>query len=138
MIITMADYAGIYLHHPDFTQEVKDKAIILLHKVNVLTAIAEQHGVESHVNPVTKTYISGTHDGGFRPKNCKTGALLSRHKTGEGLDKYDPKNEFDIWLVNNEPLLRGLGLWFEVSYKTNGWCHCQSVAPASGNRFFVP
>lgn len=138
MIITLEQYGGHYLNHPDFTEEKKLNAVDLLRRAHILTGVMEKNGVQFHINPLTGSYISGENDGGFRLQNSKTGATHSQHKNGNALDWYDPKNEMDAWLKNNEGLITAIGLWFEIDYKTPKWCHMQRVAPGSGRRFFIP
>ncbi len=138
MLISIEDYAGKYLHHNDFTPDRIKNAGDLLHRWDLLTQAMQADGIKFHINPKTGTYVSGSTDGGFRPQVCATGAIHSQHKEGNALDWYDPDNAMDLWCIGHEPLLKEIGLWFEVSYKTPGWCHGQRVKPGSGARFFVP
>jgi len=138
MLIAIEDYAGLYIHSPDFTAERITNAGDLLHRWDLLTQAMQADGVKLHINPDTGTYVSGQGHGGFRNQDCKIGAVHSQHKEGNALDWYDPNNDMDIWCIHNEALMNKLGLWFEVSYKTPGWCHGQRVPPGSEARFFVP
>ena len=90
--------------------------------------------------PNTGTAISGSKggsgDGGFRLQTATTGAALSSHKTGQGIDLYDPKGALDSLLTDS--LLEQFGLYREAPSATSGWCHLTTRAPHSGNRTFLP
>jgi hypothetical protein len=64
--------------------------------------------------------------------------MNSKHKTGQAVDIYDPKDDIDTYLSQHPELLEELGLWAEHPSKTHTWSHLQNVAPKSGNRFFYP
>ena len=90
--------------------------------------------------PNTGTQISGSKggsgDGGFRLQTATTGAALSSHKTGQGIDLYDPVNHLDAILTDT--LLAQAGLYREAPSETQGWTHLTTRAPHSGNRTFLP
>lgn len=50
----------------------------------------------------------------------------SKHISGEAVDLYDPKGEFNIWCKNNESVLIEIGIWLEV--RQGNWQHIQ-IAP---------
>lgn len=62
--------------------------------------------------------------------------LNSRHLTGQACDFADPDGTLYKWAEANVALLESAGLYCEQG--TKGWLHCQSVAPRSGKRFFLP
>jgi uncharacterized protein YcbK (DUF882 family) len=64
--------------------------------------------------------------------------MKSNHLYGRAVDISDPNRELQKWCKANEPLLVSIGLWMEDFSKTPTWCHFQTVAPASGNRWFMP
>ena len=90
--------------------------------------------------PNTGTQISGSKggsgDGGFRLQTATTGAALSSHKTGQGIDIYDPVNHLDAILTDT--LLAQAGLYREAPSETQGWTHLTTRSPKSGHRTFLP
>ena len=90
--------------------------------------------------PNTGTQISGSKggsgDGGFRLNTATTGAALSSHKTGQGIDIYDPVNHLDDILTDT--LLAQAGLYREAPSATQGWTHLTTRSPKSGHRTFLP
>ena len=131
-MITTADYFGPWGTHPDVTGTVRLKAGLMLQMVNLLLLECGK----LPVNPKTMTQISGEKYGGFRPMDCKQGAPQSSHKTGEGIDIYDPDNKLDEWLTDE--ILETYGLYREHPSKTPSWCHLSTRAPGSGRRTFMP
>ncbi len=105
-------------------------------------------GKTCSVDPDTGCEISGVArgdgDGGYRTPGSRTGAAGSSHRSGEGVDDYDPDNELDTWLDQfedgkggNSKLARH-GLYREHPSATPGWCHLTTRAPGSGHRTFYP
>lgn len=145
VMITIDQYLGKWADCPDLTDERVRNANELLPKVNNLLLAAMADGVDLPINPATKTLISGTEYGGFRPQSCPQGAPHSPHKDGKGVDIYDPHNALDAWIsqfdnadgTRNE-VLEKFGLYREAPEDTPRWCHLTDRAPASGRRTFLP
>ena len=135
-MITLSDYFGLWLNHPDATDEVKHAAAVLLACVNPLLDEAFNSGVDLPINPTTKSHVSGKQYGGFRPQSCPEGAPKSSHKVGRGIDIYDPANELDNWITDK--VLEKHGLYRESPLHTKGWVHLTDRAPKSGKRTFIP
>ncbi len=132
-MITLDDYFGQWLMHPDATAERKTHANSLLDKVNAL--LFEYPG-EQHINPQTGSCISGATYGGFRPQDCPQGAPNSSHKEGMAIDIYDPHGDLDKWLTDD--ILEEYGLYREHPDHTIHWCHLSIRPPGSGKRTFFP
>jgi len=135
-MITLRDYIGVWEFHEDVTTKVIGNALDMLNRVNALTAEFEASGGVSLTNPKTKTQVSGETGGGFRPQEFPVGANLSSHKTGEGVDKYDPKDTFKNWVMRHQDLLIKHNLYMEDPRFTDTWCHLQSRP--TRNRVFIP
>lgn len=133
-MISLADYYGPWIFHPDATPERKSATTLLLAKVNVL--LKEAEGLALQDNPVTGTMISGRDLGGFRPQICKVGAATSSHKEGRGIDIYDPDNNLDNWIT--DAVLEEHDLYREHPGATFGWCHLTDRPPRSKKRTFIP
>ena len=138
VIITQDQYLGPYKGHSDFTPERQRNATDLLMKSNLLLSHIAAGGVTLRPDPDTKCMISGNGNGGFRPQNCTTGAKLSNHKDGSGIDISDPLGMIDIWCLCNEKILIEVGIWLEHPLSTEGWSHWQRVPPKSGRRYYLP
>lgn len=97
----------------------------LIHKVNILLSKA---GLDRRVTS------------GYRPPaiNSQTpgASPTSKHMTCQAVDVEDHNKELIDFCYKNRALLEELGLYIEVN--TPGWVHAQTVAPASGHRFFLP
>ncbi len=132
-MITLDDYFGKWLMHPDATEQRKANAGLMLKLVNALL-LEYPYSVE--INPLTKSRISGATYGGFRPQDCPQGAPTSSHKEGRGIDIYDPHGTLDDWL--GDTLLAQYGLYRESPDSTHGWTHLSDRAPPSGRRTFRP
>lgn len=135
-MITLAEYAGQWIDHPDFTKERQNNAATLLRQVNLLLNAAERAGVDLKINPVTNSMVSGKQYGGFRPQSCPEGAPLSSHKVGMAIDVYDPQGLIDAWI--NDGILTQYQLYRESPAYTKGWCHLSTRPPKSGRRTFIP
>ena len=129
--ITLADYLGPYRNHDDVTLEVENNAQALLDRVNVLIDRMDLDGVPIIENPITRSLVSGTQNGGFRPQACPIGAARSKHKTGNGVDVYDPQRALATWAVNNLDVLQELGLYIEDPRWTPTWLHLQDLPPGN-------
>lgn len=67
--------------------------------------------------------------------------MRSLHLTGCAADVApieDNIKHLQEWILNNEPLMIEIGLWFESFEHTPTWCHIQIIPPKSGKRFFQP
>lgn len=137
-MITLAQYVGPHAKSKDWTPQRQANAAQLLHAVNALMARAMADSVKFLVNPKTKSQISGSTFGGFRPQDCPIGAPNSNHKEGRGIDLYDPDNEIDAWCLDNAQSMIDCGIWIEHPDATQSWSHWQSVPPRSGNRVYRP
>lgn len=137
-MISLGEYLGPYKAHPDVTPAVLANASDLITRVNRIHQLAEKDGVVFHMNPATKSRISGTGNGGFRPRDTKVGMPLSTHKDGQGLDIYDPQRQFASWCVEHATVLSEHGLHMEDPRWTPTWVHLQSVPPRSGKVVYVP
>ena len=65
-------------------------------------------------------------------------ALGSSHLYGCAVDIKDPDGKLAQWLKANTAKLEKCGLWMEDPTYTKGWCHLQTYAPKSMNRYFKP
>lgn len=135
-MISLADYIGPHAASPDWTVERMANAATMLEDVNPLLAEAEAAGVKLEMNPHTKSLVSGTQYGGFRPQDCPEGAPHSAHKEGLAVDIYDPHGDLDRWLT--DLILEKHDLYREHPSVTLSWCHLSSRAPASGKHTFYP
>jgi hypothetical protein len=138
MTITLEDYFGQWIDHPDATADIKMAADALLMKVNTLLDMAFEGGVDLLINPATQSYVSGKAYGGFRPQDCPQGAPKSSHKAGRAVDIYDPHGVLDEWCLKNTAKLKALGLYMEHPSATVSWCHLTDRPPASGRTVFHP
>lgn len=147
-MITLEDYFGTYWDHPDKTEEVERNAVELLERCNRLYAMAAADGCELLINPKTGTGVSGKTEGGFRPGDSHTGATNSTHKTGQGVDRYDPNRRLAAWILANPEKLKECDLYMEDCRWTvtlnkdgsvrGGWVHLQYVPPRSKRRIYIP
>lgn len=129
MSITVADYFGKYWDHPDATPEVRANADHLLSQVNMLLEVMKADGCTLLWNPHTSNLIAGSRNGGFRPQDCPIGAPKSKHKTGRGVDIYDPYRELAKWCYAHPDGLMTLGLTMENARWTPSWLHLQDIPP---------
>jgi len=79
---------------------------------------------------------------GWRPRalnaRIPNASPRSRHISCQAVDLADPDGSLDAWCLANPDALEALGLWLEHPDATPGWCHLQTVPPASGRRVFEP
>jgi len=134
--ISSDEYFGKYLGQE--TEEHRKNAYILLCRLQTLIERAKRDNLTFDKNPKTGSHVSGTTNGGWRPKNCPEGAPSSSHKEGKGVDVYDPDGELDNWIMENKHVLPELGLAIEHPSATRGWCHITTRLPKSRNRVFYP
>ena len=137
-MISLAEYVGVHAHSPDWTIERASNALKLLSACARLQTLMVADKIIFHVNPKTKSMVSGETYGGFRPQDCPIGAPHSSHKEGHGVDIFDPDGKIDAWLVNNAYTLGSCGIYIEHPIKTPTWSHWQDIAPGSGHRIFYP
>lgn len=135
-MITLDQYFGSKLNHPDATPECVDNAINLLIRVNCLLLDAKESGLKLQNNPATKSLISGKTEGGFRLGTTTTGKPSSSHKVGMGIDIYDIGDKLDGWITRDRLVKHNL--YREAVKFTSGWCHLQTREPKSKNRSFLP
>lgn len=136
--VTLSEYFGPYENHHDVTDDVRSNAEALLSRVNALYAVAVRDGVPLPDNPGTKSGVSGSGNGGFRPNLCPVGAGSSTHKIGRGIDRYDPSRAFAAWCLAHPDVLKEFGLYMEDPRWTPSWVHLQDKAPNSGKLVYVP
>lgn len=145
-MITLLEYFGPWSGHPDATEERQFNATNLLQACDKLEAMAIADGVvfPEHPRNLTSLHwgdvsdISGNGYGGFRPQDCPIGAPNSSHKTGEGVDRYDPYEEIDNWCMAHQDKLEECGIHIEHPSATKGWSHWTIRPPRSGNTVFYP
>jgi hypothetical protein len=138
-MIKVEHYFQAYDGHLGITQEHRGNAALLIDRVNtLLNRCLRTNTVDLETNPKTGTLISGEKNGGWRPQDCPIGAPNSSHKTGKGVDLYDPDGDIDNCLMEHQSFLYECGLYMEHPSATRGWCHLTTRAPKSGNRVFYP
>jgi hypothetical protein len=138
--LTLAQYAGPYLGHADFTAERRVRAIHLLACMHDVLMSATINAVELEINPHTGSLIAGSGNGGFRPQACAVGAATSAHKEGCGIDIRDtPSRAFARWCLQNEARLKAAGICaIEDPRWTPTWVHLQTRPVPSGHFAFIP
>jgi len=136
MSITLADfYKGRDVTYAaELTPEIRANAAITVDRVNQLLAAFYASQPDGSYRTVNS---------GWRPPeiNASTvgAAKFSRHMTGQACDLSDDDERLDSWcLGEGRASLVRIGLWQESPQSTPRWCHVQIVAPASGNRVFIP
>ncbi len=137
-MITLNQYIGPHRLHPAWCPLYEQNATRLLAASCALQAEMEADGVVFAINPTTGTEVSGNTFGGWRPPECPQGASNSSHKTGEGVDRYDPQGAIDAWCMAHFDRLEVHGIYIEHPSATPGWSHWTTRAPRSGNRAFYP
>lgn len=79
---------------------------------------------------------------GWRPASInaatKGASPHSRHVLCQAVDLEDNNRELMNWCLNNQDVLKELGLWAEDPRAVTNWVHLQTVPPASGKLFFMP
>ena len=135
-MITQDQYFAGYRGHPGIQIPHRLAAGILLNLVNRLLDAYVADGGELHTNGATGCLIGGQKNGGWRPSDCKVGSAQSSHKTGRGVDIYDPFDELDRWLDDKK--LAEFKLYREHPSETHTWVHLTDRPPASGKRTFMP
>jgi hypothetical protein len=138
--LTLEQYAGPYLAHPDFTTERRANATHMIECVNAVIGMAEADGIVFETNPHTGCLISGDGNGGFRPQSCRIGAPDSAHKQGQGIDIRDTAGRhFARWCLQNVARLKAAGICaIENPRWTPTWVHLQTRPVPSGHFAFIP
>jgi len=137
-MFTLADYVGPHADSPDWNEERQDNANALILACTKLQSLLEAENVHFPLNPKTGTTISGETYGGFRPQDCPIGAPGSAHKEGLAVDRYDPGDLIDQFLLRRVDLLNQCGIYIEAPSTTPGWSHWTIRSPASGHVIFYP
>lgn len=141
-MITLRDYwMGRDVHYGlQLSTDIRSNAARTVELVNQLLARAEAAGV----CPTASDNGFGCVNSGWRPAsvNAQTprAAKNSRHIMGQAIDISDDDGLLDDWLlsVEGQRALEEIGLWMEHPSATKGWCHLQTVPPASKRRVFYP
>ena len=120
-MITLNQYVGPHRNHPAWCPLYEQNATRLLAACCALQAEMEADGVEFPVNPTTGTEVSGNTFGGWRPPECPQGAANSSHKTGEGVDRYDPRGKIDAWCMAHFGCPPAAGCWCWACCCRYGW-----------------
>lgn len=137
-MITLADYwmGRDAAYSAELTDEIRENAIELLGRVNLLISFAHKDGVWPGIDAVTGTPTAS----GWRPRaiNARVaGGPL--HPAAEAIDVRDtPDRGFARWCLRNIELLAEIGLWMEDPQWTPTWVHLQKRPPRSGRRVFIP
>lgn len=145
-MLSVEEYFGPWVDHPDATSERKFNAQNLVDACNRLEAMALEDNVAfpEHKRTLSKlswgdiSDVSGDGYGGFRPQDCPIGAKNSSHKEGEGVDRYDPGGNIDAWCMENKDKLEACGIHIEHPSATVGWSHWTIRPPRSGSIVFYP
>ena len=137
-MIDYLEYVGKWASSPDLTEERKQNAILLLEACRKLEMEMLLDGVLFPDNPATGSGVSGQQYGGFRPQSCPEGAPHSAHKEGQAVDRYDPTNAIDAWLLAHPDALVRHGIYIEHPDATKNWSHWSIRAPGSGKHIFLP
>jgi len=146
-MFTLIDYVGPWAESPDWNEEREDNANLLIAACTKLQALMESDGVHFPLHEHTGTglhprnrdsSISGETYGGFRPQDCPIGAPHSAHKEGLAVDRYDPGDLIDQFLLRRVDLLNQCGIYIEAPSTTPGWSHWTIRSPASGHVIFYP
>lgn len=78
---------------------------------------------------------------GYRPaefNEIANGAKKSNHTLCLACDFQDLDGKLDKFCVENQNVLKNLGLFLEHPKWTKKWCHLQIAKPKSGNLIFIP
>ena len=137
-MIEYLEYVGKWASSPDLTEERKQNALLLLEACRKLEMEMLLDGVLFPNNPATGSGVSGTQYGGFRPQSCPEGAPRSAHKEGQAVDRYDPANAIDNWLLSHPDALVRHGIYIEHPDYSPKWSHWAVRAPGSGKHIFIP
>ena len=114
--------------YPDeYTEEISnnlDKLLVVMNKIR------DAYGQPMIVNS------------GWRPMAINAAApgaaAHSKHTQGLAVDIADANGKLWEWVLDNLPMMKQLGLYFEDRRYTPSWCHFQLGPPLSGKRIFIP
>lgn len=113
--------------------KLEEAAKALLIKVNVLLATA---GIDA---PVSSGWRPAAHNFAIG------GSQNSKHIFAQAVDLWDPDKRLGEWCMDNQQVLKELGLYMESLSTTHAaanrmkrWVHAQTVAPRSGKTVFIP
>lgn len=132
-MLVMKELLGKYVYG-DLTMEVRRNLDLLLERVNkvraawgkAMTVTSGFRSMEDHLRIYAEKGITD-------PAKIP---MQSRHLTGRAVDIADPDLALTAWLKANPKVLEDAELWCEEGNKN--WVHFQTVAPASGKRWFLP
>lgn len=132
-MLAMKELIGKY-KYDDLTMEIRRNLDLLLERANIVRVAWDKSMT------VTSGYRSmEDHLRIYREKGITDPAKIpmqSRHLTGRAVDIADPDLKITAWLKENPKILEDAQLWCEEGNKD--WVHFQTVAPASGKRWFLP
>lgn len=119
-----------YFGHNEVPEDIQANAVKLLSAVNSFLAdYQDMHGGQIRMS---SGYRSPEH-------NAKVGgAPQSHHMTGQAVDITDYDRRLATYCLEYPDKLKAHGLYCEDLRATPSWVHFQTVAPRSGNRFFIP
>jgi len=137
-MITVEQYFGPWINHPSVTDEIRANAERLVSVCGLLEQVMLDDGIQFPDNPATHTGVSGKLYGGYRPPECTQGAPHSSHKQGLAVDRFDPNEDIDRWLLSNQERLAEFGIYIEHPDDTHHWSHWSVKPPASGHHVFKP
>lgn len=132
-VLTKDEYFGDFkeTYGFDFNDMIADNASVLIFRVNSILA-----------DPALARFSYHGITSGWRPRGynalVKGAAVKSKHITAQAVDIRDDDGMLDEILLANPMLLEKYDLAMEHPSATKGWCHLQSVLPASGRRIFYP
>jgi hypothetical protein len=140
--VTLHDYwMGRDLEFPlMWSMEIRSNASRTVMLANELLELAANAGV----HPSHSASGFGVVNSGWRPpavNQATAGAArASKHLSAQAVDLDDDGGALDNWLLgeSGQLALMRIGLWMEHPAATKGWCHIQTIPPASGNRVFYP
>lgn len=125
----------------DQSAEIQVNLAVLLEKINKIRALYGKS-----MTPSSGLRTMEDHLRIYKEKAAKAGVpfdeskvpMKSRHLYGQAVDIADPNKELQKWCKDHESDLASIGLWMEDFSATPNWCHFQTIAPKSGNRWFLP
>jgi uncharacterized protein YcbK (DUF882 family) len=137
--ISIQEYLGDHARNfaMSLTEDVMKNATATVERVNQLFQALEIAGIKVERNSQGNYLNSGWRPAAYNA-TVKGAAVKSKHITAEAADLYDPDGAIDDYLMDNQIVLAGLGLYMEHPSATKGWCHVQLVPPRSGRRVFYP
>lgn len=112
-------------------ETIKKNLEILLQRMNEVRA--------AYGKPMVIT--SGLRDPAHQERLIREGvsnAKHSLHMAGAACDVKDTRGSLKKWCLENEDLLKRIGVWCEHFDYTKTWVHFQILPPKSGKRFFIP